>query len=121
METKEAMTKKEKQNLCKFKLLGRQKETTKHQKQTDKGENKKAGIESKKKAALTLGLSDSTKGELFPISSGKNYAGTTPERPLGKHRSSLRESTCPAPGIRCQEHRVVVSCPRALLLRFTEW
>lgn len=64
-------------------------------KQTDKGENKQARTENENKAALTLGLSDSTKGELFPILSGKNYAGTTHGEALGETQNLPEEIHLP--------------------------
>lgn len=82
------ITKKEKLNLCKFKLLGRQKETTKtcEWDKTGIDENKQAKTEGENKAALTLGLSDYTTGELLSVPWGKNYAGATEGRPLGKQK-----------------------------------
>lgn len=115
METKEVITKEEKRNLYKFKLLGRQKETTKYCEwdKTDRLRWKQARTGNENKAALTLGLSDSIKGELFPILSGKNYAGTAHGEALGetqKHISPWRN-----PLARHQEHRGAARSPTALL------
>lgn len=45
-------------------------------KQTDRGENKQARLEGEERAAFTLVMKDSARGELLPSPSGKYPAGT---------------------------------------------
>lgn len=110
--------KKEKLNLCKFKLLGRQRRPAKTLngiKQTDTGENKQARIESENKQLQPWNC-QTTQKVSYSLSHQVRIMQTQPMRgSWGKHRSCLKKSTCLAPRIRCQEHRVAVISTKALL------
>lgn len=90
--TIKVITRKEKLKLCKFKLLGRKKKTTKNCEwdKTDISENKQIRIKNENQAALNSELSDYAKAELFPLPPGKDMQAQWMRGPWGNTEATCR-------------------------------